>query len=168
MEGRWRERSKKLRATATEPQHPADEQDDAVAGEFEIIAERQPAAHEPLSFHSIAQPGSRAQQISVKEPRNGGAIVVNREAKSKKAEKAEKGNEKGIESKTDIEHSLYLYYSRSIVFTVLEESGQAYFSCARMPGFLFFFERDRTYLLACLLRSMQLKTLQSLLQEPSS
>ena len=77
MEGRWRERSKKLRATATEPQHPADEQDDAVAGEVDTIAERQPAAQEPLSFHFIAPPGSRAQQASVKEPRNGGAILVN-------------------------------------------------------------------------------------------
>ena len=39
VEGRWRERSKKLRAIATEPQHPADEQDDAVAGEVDTIAE---------------------------------------------------------------------------------------------------------------------------------
>ena len=39
VEGRWRERPKKLRATATEPQHPADEQDDAVAGGVDTIAE---------------------------------------------------------------------------------------------------------------------------------
>ena len=39
VECRWRERSKKLRATATEPQHPGDEQDDAVIGEVDTIAE---------------------------------------------------------------------------------------------------------------------------------
>ena len=50
---------------------------------------------------------------------------------------------------SDTEHSIY--YSYSVVFTVLEESGQTYFSCARMPGFLFSFEKDRTYLLSCLL-----------------
>ena len=32
------------------------------------------------------------------------------------------------------------------------------FSCARMPGFLFFFEKDRTYLLACLPASIQPRT----------
>ena len=49
-----------------------------------------------------------------------------------------KENEKGIEFKTDIDYYLYLYYS-CIVFTVLEESGQAYFSYARIPGFPFLF-----------------------------
>ena len=48
---------------------------------------------------------------------------------------------------SDTEHSIYS--SSCIAFTVLEESGQAYFSCARMPGFLIFFEKDRTSLLAC-------------------
>ena len=94
VEGRWRERSKKLRATATEPQHPADEQDDAVAGEVDTIAERQPAAHDIRSALSIAPPGSRAQQTSVKEPRNDGAIVVNRRAKSKNLNKPKKKTKK--------------------------------------------------------------------------
>ena len=49
---------------------------------------------------------------------------------------------------SDNEHSVY--YSWSIAFIVLEESGQAYFSCARMSGFLLFFKKDLTYLLACL------------------
>ena len=56
-----RERSKQLRAAATEPQHPADELDEAIAGEVETIAERQPTAHEIVSF----RPGSRAQQSNV-------------------------------------------------------------------------------------------------------
>ena len=45
------------RATATEPQHPADELDEAVASEVETIAERQPTAHETVSFRSIASTG---------------------------------------------------------------------------------------------------------------
>ena len=43
----------------------------------------------------------------------------------------------------------------STAFSVLEESGQVYFSCARIPGsllFFLFFEKDWTTLLACLLR----------------
>ena len=39
LECRWRERAKKLRAIAIEPQSPADERDDAVAGEVDTIAE---------------------------------------------------------------------------------------------------------------------------------
>ena len=67
LECRWRERSKQLRAAATEPQHPADELDEAIAGEVETIAERQPTAHEIVSFLSIASPGNRAQQSGGKE-----------------------------------------------------------------------------------------------------
>ena len=48
-----------------------------------------------------------------------------------------------------------IYYSRSIVFTTLEESGQAYFSCARMPGFHFL---KGPNVLACLLASIQPRT----------
>ena len=54
----------------------------------------QRAAHELLSFHSIVPPGSRAQQTSVKEPRNNGAIVVNSEAKSKRLNKPKKRTKK--------------------------------------------------------------------------
>ena len=50
------------------------------------------------------------------------------------------------------EHCLCLCYSRRIVFKILAESGQAYLSCARMPGFLFLNRTERTCLLACLLR----------------
>ena len=66
LECRWRERTKKLRATAKEPQHPADGQDHAVAGEVDTIAERQPATHDNPSCLSVAPPGSRAQQGSAK------------------------------------------------------------------------------------------------------
>ena len=69
----------------------------------------QRAAHELLSFHSIASLGSRAQQNSAKEPRNDRAIVVDSEAKSKRLNKPNKENEKGIEFKSDIEHYLSLY-----------------------------------------------------------
>ena len=62
----WRERTKKLRATAKEPQHPADGQDHAVAGEVDTIAERQPATHGNPSCLSVAPLGSRAQQGSAK------------------------------------------------------------------------------------------------------
>ena len=41
---------------------------------------------------------------------------------------------------------------------LLVESGQVHFSCARIPVSLFFSEKDRTYLLACLLASMQPRT----------
>ena len=44
---------------------------------------------------------------------------------------------------------------------MLEESGQVYFSCTRIPGSLLFFlfiERDWTTLLACLLASIQPRT----------
>ena len=47
------------------------------------------------------------------------------------------------------EHCLCLYHSRRIVFTILGESGQAYLSCARMPGFHFLNRTERTCLLAC-------------------
>ena len=40
----------------------------------------------------------------------------------------------------------------------IRKSSQAYFSFARMPGFLFFSEKDRTHLLACLLASIQPRT----------
>ena len=66
LECRWKERTKKLRATAKEPQHPADGQDHAVAGEVDTIAERQPATHDNPSCLSVAPPGSRAQQGSAK------------------------------------------------------------------------------------------------------
>ena len=44
---------------------------------------------------------------------------------------------------------------------MLEESGQVYFSCTRIPGSLLFFlfvEKDWTTLLACLLASIQPRT----------
>ena len=60
-----------------EPQNPADERDDAVAGEVDTIAERQPVAHGIPSFPS-APPGSRARKGRAKtkankqkKPRNG-------------------------------------------------------------------------------------------------
>ena len=56
------EGAKKLRATAIEPKHPANEQDDAVGCEVDTIAERQPATHDTPSSLSVAPPGSRAQQ----------------------------------------------------------------------------------------------------------
>ena len=46
------------------------------------------------------------------------------------------------------------YYIDSLSGTVvsaLSGQGQAYLSCARKPGFLFFSEKDQTTLLACLL-----------------
>ena len=77
LECRWRERSKKLRVSVIEPQNPADERDDAVAGEVDTIAERQPVAHGIPSFPS-APPGSRARKGRAKtkankqkKPRNG-------------------------------------------------------------------------------------------------
>ena len=107
VECRWRQRSKKLRATATEPQHPGDEQDDAVIGEVDTIAEgRSWAPFFP--FHRFIF-GSRAQQNSAKEPRNDRALVIDSGAKSKRLNKPSKENEKGIEFKTDIEHYLFLY-----------------------------------------------------------
>ena len=54
-----------------------------------------------------------------------------------------------------------LYYSCSTAPSVLEESGQVYFSCTRIPGSLLFFlfiEKDWTTLLACLLASIQKRT----------
>ena len=51
-----------------------------------------------------------------------------------------------------------LYYIDSLlhgsVVPALSGKGQAYLSCARKPGFLFFSEKDRTTLLACLLVCM--------------
>ena len=78
LECRWRERSKQLRATATEPQHPADELDEAVACEVETIAERQPTAHETVSF----RPGNRAQQSNAKS-----VVASDRGTNSKKKSK---------------------------------------------------------------------------------
>ena len=73
-----RERSKQLRAAATEPQHPADALDEAIAGEVETIAERQPTAHGIVSF----RPGSRTQQS------NGESVVASdKGANSKKKSK---------------------------------------------------------------------------------
>ena len=77
-----RQTSKQLRATATEPQHPADELDEAVAGEVETIAERQSTADEIFSFRSIASPGNRAQQSGVKS-----IVASDRGANSKKKSK---------------------------------------------------------------------------------
>ena len=82
LECRWRERSKQLRATATEPQHPADELDEAVACEVETIAERQPTAHEIVSSRSVAPPDNRAQQSSVKS-----VVASDRRANSRKKSK---------------------------------------------------------------------------------
>ena len=77
-----RERSKQLRAAATEPQHPADELDEAIAGEVETIAEtiaeRQPTAHGIVSF----RPGSRAQQSNVES-----VVASDKGANSKKKSK---------------------------------------------------------------------------------
>ena len=73
-----RERSKQLRATATEPQHPVDELDEAVACEVETIAERQPTAHVTVSF----RPGNRAQQSNAKS-----VVASDRGANSKKKSK---------------------------------------------------------------------------------
>ena len=61
-----------------------------------------------LPFHRIIF-GSCAQQNSAMEPRNDTAFVVDSEAKSKRLNKPNKENEKGIEFKTDIEHYLSLY-----------------------------------------------------------
>ena len=57
-----------------------------------------------------------------------------------------------------------LYHSCSTAFSVLEESGQVYFSCTRIPGsllFSFFYERDCSTLLPCLLASIQPRTSRS-------
>ena len=82
LECRWRERSKQLRAAATEPQHPADALDEAIAGEVETIAEtiaeRQPTAHGIVSF----RPGSRAQQSNVES-----VVASNKGVNSKKKSK---------------------------------------------------------------------------------
>ena len=53
-----------------------------------------------------------------------------------------------------------LYHSCSTAFSVLEESGQVYFSCTRIPGSLlfFFFLREGLDDLACLLASIQPRT----------
>ena len=40
LESRWRERSKKLRAVASVPHHPADEQDEAATKEVDTLALR--------------------------------------------------------------------------------------------------------------------------------
>ena len=67
---------------AIEPQNPADERDDAVAGEVETIAERQPTAHEFVSVRSIAPPGNRAQQSGGKN-----IVASDRAGNSKKKSK---------------------------------------------------------------------------------
>ena len=54
-----------------------------------------------------------------------------------------------------------LYYIDSLhgsVVPALSGKGQAYLSCARKPGFLFFSEKDQTTLLACLLDLIQQRT----------
>ena len=53
-----------------------------------------------------------------------------------------------------------LYHSCSTAFSVLEESGQVYFSCTRIPGSLlfFFFLREGLDGVACLLASIQPRT----------
>ena len=89
LECRWRERSKQLRAAATEPQHPADELDEAIAGEVETIAERQPTAHEFVSVRSIAPPGNRAQQTSGKN-----IVASDRAGNSKKQSKKQRNGPK--------------------------------------------------------------------------
>ena len=115
-----------------------------------VDAKLKVAIEDMRSFFPSAPPGSRAQQSRTKQPRKSKVTALDRGANSKKPRK------EILRNKISISHSIY--YSCSIVFTVLEESGQAYFSCARIPGFLFFSERDQTYSLACLLGSIQPRT----------
>ena len=93
VECRWRQRLKKLRAITNEPQHPADEQDETVAGDVDSIAARQTAANDIRSFLSNAPPGNRAQQSSAKKPKDTNNVPVNRVDNPKK-QKQRKGRKK--------------------------------------------------------------------------
>ena len=75
---------KKLRAITNEPQHPADEQDEAIAGDVDSIAARQTAANDIRSFLSNAPPGNRAEQPSAKKPKDKNNVPVNRVDNAKK------------------------------------------------------------------------------------
>ena len=77
LESRWRERSKKFRAVASVPQHPADEQDEAGAKEDDTLALREITADD-IRFHfTAAQTGTRVQHSDAEKPRKGDARSAN-------------------------------------------------------------------------------------------